>query len=150
MNFIAYQIKRLVAQRIMVKTTSWSDCPWYAIFCVIVYSACLWMLMGGFSIGVTEDTCVFELTFLELHKMDIISIVWNLALFLNISQLQLALKATHDNQLKVNKGQITTIVFGKLIGLSSPASNAELNSLKVYSIFLIKVRWTPPPPPTSS
>ena len=39
MNFIAYQIKKLVAQRIMVKTTSKSDRRWSAIFCVIVCSA---------------------------------------------------------------------------------------------------------------
>ena len=37
MSFIAYQIKKIVAQRIMVKTTSRSDRPWSAIFCVIVY-----------------------------------------------------------------------------------------------------------------
>ena len=37
MSFIAYQIKKLVAQRIMVKSTSRSDRPWSAIFCVIVY-----------------------------------------------------------------------------------------------------------------
>ena len=37
MKFIAYQIKRLMAQRIMVKTISRSDRPWSAIFCVIVY-----------------------------------------------------------------------------------------------------------------
>ena len=30
-------IKKLVAQRIMVRTTSRSDRPWSAIFCVIVY-----------------------------------------------------------------------------------------------------------------
>ena len=35
MTFIAYQIKQLVAQRIMVKTTSRSDRHWSAIFCVI-------------------------------------------------------------------------------------------------------------------
>ena len=38
MSFIAYQIKKLVAQRIMVKTTSRSDRPWSDIFCVIIYS----------------------------------------------------------------------------------------------------------------
>ena len=35
--FIAYQTRKLVAQRIVVKTTSRSDRPWSAIFCVIVY-----------------------------------------------------------------------------------------------------------------
>ena len=37
MSFIAYQMKKLVGQRIMVKTTSRSDRPWSAIFCVITY-----------------------------------------------------------------------------------------------------------------
>ena len=44
MSFIAYQIKKLVAQRIMVKTTSRSDRPWSAIFCVIVYCIKLFMM----------------------------------------------------------------------------------------------------------
>ena len=39
MSFIAYQIKKLVAQRIMVKTASMSDRPWSTIFFVIVYSS---------------------------------------------------------------------------------------------------------------
>ena len=37
LSFIAYQIKKFVEQRIMVKSTSRSDRPWSAIFCVIVY-----------------------------------------------------------------------------------------------------------------
>ena len=37
MSFIAYQIQKLVPQRIMVKTTWKSDRPWSAIFNVIVY-----------------------------------------------------------------------------------------------------------------
>ena len=41
MIFIAYQMKKLVAQRIMVKTTSRSDRPQSAIFCVIVNSCTL-------------------------------------------------------------------------------------------------------------
>ena len=37
LTFIAYQIKKFVSQRIMVKTISRSDRPWFAIFCVIGY-----------------------------------------------------------------------------------------------------------------
>ena len=37
MSFMAYQIKELVAERIMVETTSRSNRRWSAIFCVIVY-----------------------------------------------------------------------------------------------------------------
>ena len=37
MSFIAYQIEKLVAQRIMVKTASRSDFSWSAIFNIIVY-----------------------------------------------------------------------------------------------------------------
>ena len=36
MSFTACQIKKLVAQRIMVKITSRSDFPWSVIFCVII------------------------------------------------------------------------------------------------------------------
>ena len=39
MSFIAYQIKKLVTQRIMIKITSISNRFWSAIFCVIVYLA---------------------------------------------------------------------------------------------------------------
>ena len=40
-SFIAYEIKKLVAQRIMVKTASRSDRHWSTIFCVIVYFSSL-------------------------------------------------------------------------------------------------------------
>ena len=39
------------------------------------------------------------------------------------------LKATHGNQLKVNKGQITTTIFSTLVGLSTLALIAEPNSV---------------------
>ena len=38
MSFISCQIKKLVPQRIMLKTTARSDRPWSANFCVIVYT----------------------------------------------------------------------------------------------------------------
>ena len=61
MSFIAYQIKKSVAQRIMVKTTSRSDCPWSAIFCVIVYS-----VLGSFLFS----ECVFFHASFEHGKLE--------------------------------------------------------------------------------
>ena len=52
------------------------------------------------------------------------------------SQLQLAIKAMPENQLKGPKGQFTTVMFSTTMGLSTLVSNAEPNSVKVY--WLIK------------
>ena len=60
MSFIAYQIKKLVVQKIMVKTASRSDRPWSAIFCESsIMSFNSYQVAEGRVIGPTNGTTQF-------------------------------------------------------------------------------------------
>ena len=73
-SFVAQQIKKLVPQRIVVKTTWSSDRPWSAIFSVIVYSLCCSRSLSWFWTMVS--TPISYSSPVEFHQKSDLEVLW--------------------------------------------------------------------------